>query len=1621
MQMADRKRATREEDEKNMSIESKNKRIRTSTSLRIPRKSVNNLADSETKNVGHSQEFPTLPGVSISRGMDSYEESELEDEFNERSLVNRVKEIKQRQRNKSEVGSQSRLQDEQISMEEFSQSLRSLDTVCNTQKSLKRQNQNETRLGLVSFQDFQNRFNPKKENPAENRQSITHLSFDEDNEEDMFEDAKDELEDADKSDQGISFLGFSNDESELSKNTAARYLQWVRIEKFGDFDWQDFRGFASTEIKKSQEVVENMYFLLDNCEPTISFEQRKNLIEKKDYDQTYLVSPRIRELKELEAPKCSNKKEYRIIPPKKMADVVEQTAKGRKINTKELCGFSTASGRKISVSETAILQAQRMYTEIEQLEPGEEVQNCDKKSSDETNMISKALSSKEKDLFDEMEDELIGNLIEPDQQNQNESDDKLIEPDCRETKEEIRNDVCFGFKTAHGKELKISKEALSKAQAQFDEIRVEIADDVLEKESIDKESTKIWKSKLLVEGARRNEIKNESKDPVIITPSKINKKKADDEIDCGFKTAKGNHMTISKEAIAKAKAQFDEVDKEVNANVTPKNCKNIVESERIPEASAQFDEADRESRGDSTPNNVRTGGPREKMNKLDGGFSTAGGREIKISEAALKRAKAQFEDVASEFMQSLSQMNSKINNPKVGVSSTSSAQSPSVEENLAIELCNIESLEFDDFVMEESEASKKRKFEEIDDDTPIRKDPSWKRKKGRATIDLQGRKLFDEEPVDVSIAGEGESEKDLISKEIDASAAALIEDEELSKEMLITESRVAPGAETPMEIDDCSQNVENSCGTTQPSSRFDSILIPAPGIPKTNLSTEEEENVVPHGESIPDDLNFASQFSQDHSHAQVINKFMMEMMKMMEARSTMTLKQNETIRAKRMSKPRACDGSLYELRTSKKDSRFTWRELTEGQAPVPREQSGSALDSEIFSITASSAASYSFCCADFYGGNNEKVEVEGIKVGDGAFLILDERNCAGAREFERAFFASPGVDPKLVPAGWVKNHYGLIVWKLASMDRVKFGHKCLPRMLTPNRVMLELKYRYDREIYRTQWPPLRRILEKSEDATGRLVLCVASVNLEDNKTPLKGPTNSSPSNLGSASYKMTLTDGWYSIPASTDIAMINCIKSGKVKEGTKLITFGATAMNLDQGCSVLEIPDCVTLKIHTNSTRRARWDTKMDFYRANRGPMPLSLRSVKSNGGVVCKLVVAVSRSYPVLYREKLADGQFVFRNARCDEEAARVHEARCQSKMEEICDSVSREFQFSMESTNQEEKIRRKIAEKLKESLPPPRDVTPVLKVRIAEDETSAMMTIWSSDRETDQVFEEGSSIVIYNCFASGQRCNELQITAGRNTVFHRETSRSIKYPERIYTSLMDVGEAGFNPVYGEFDTVGIVSSIGPAPHGMKNFETVNLACPRPANDDTSDFLSVLFWQGISAHGYSKILTVGTPIACSNLEWRRNTSRSIPTAFCTERSIFTKNPRQKHLTKPFDSLRETIKDPVAYATNSGRLIEEEIAKKTPLRVPGNGTPCRVGGPCNSTTPGSKSRDSIGGSIEVSSTPRNNSRKASIMRRIERLEAYGEPPKLPPISVNHNSPKVLSDFRSPVVTPVTKS
>lgn len=118
--------------------------------------------------------------------------------------------------------------------------------------------------------------------------------------------------------------------------------------------------------------------------------------------------------------------------------------------------------------------------------------------------------------------------------------------------------------------------------------------------------------------------------------------------------------------------------------------------------------------------------------------------------------------------------------------------------------------------------------------------------------------------------------------------------------------------------------------------------------------------------------------------------------------------------------------------------------------------------------------------------------VNGIAIGDECYLILDDNNEAGVEEFTDAFFASPGVESSLISKEWVSNHYKWIVWKFAHYETSfpkQFGGQCL----TPDNLMLQLKYRYDREVDHNERSALKKILERDDSSAKRLVLCVCKI------------------------------------------------------------------------------------------------------------------------------------------------------------------------------------------------------------------------------------------------------------------------------------------------------------------------------------------------------------------------------------------------------------------------------------------------------------------------------------------------------------------------------------------------
>ena len=60
---------------------------------------------------------------------------------------------------------------------------------------------------------------------------------------------------------------------------------------------------------------------------------------------------------------------------------------------------------------------------------------------------------------------------------------------------------------------------------------------------------------------------------------------------------------------------------------------------------------------------------------------------------------------------------------------------------------------------------------------------------------------------------------------------------------------------------------------------------------------------------------------------------------------------------------------------------------------------------------------------------------ESLELQDGFVIIPGPDGCIGVVEVERGFLASPDVQPSLLPAAWVANHYRWLVWQLAALER----------------------------------------------------------------------------------------------------------------------------------------------------------------------------------------------------------------------------------------------------------------------------------------------------------------------------------------------------------------------------------------------------------------------------------------------------------------------------------------------------------------------------------------------------------------------------------------------------------
>ncbi|XP_052024680.1 breast cancer type 2 susceptibility protein isoform X2 [Apodemus sylvaticus] len=338
------------------------------------------------------------------------------------------------------------------------------------------------------------------------------------------------------------------------------------------------------------------------------------------------------------------------------------------------------------------------------------------------------------------------------------------------------------------------------------------------------------------------------------------------------------------------------------------------------------------------------------------------------------------------------------------------------------------------------------------------------------------------------------------------------------------------------------------------------------------------------------------------------------------------------------------------------------------------------VSKECININSKNAEYFQFDIQDHFG-KEDLCAGKGFQLADGGWLIPSKDGKAGKEEFYRALCDTPGVDPKLISSVWVANHYRWIVWKLAAME-FAFPKEFANRCLNPERVLLQLKYRYDVEIDNSSRSALKKILERDDTAAKTLILCVSDI-----MSPSTHVSETSDSKTSSEdAHKVDtieLTDGWYAVRAQLDPPLLALVKSGRLTVGQKIITQGAELVGSPDACAPLEAPDSLRLKISANSTRPARWHSKLGFFRDPR-PFPLPLSSLFSDGGNVGCVDIIVQRVYPLQWVEKTVSGLYIFRSEREEErEALRFAEAQ-QKKLEALFTKVHTEFKDHEEDTTQ-------------------------------------------------------------------------------------------------------------------------------------------------------------------------------------------------------------------------------------------------------------------------------------------------------------------------------------------------
>uniref|UniRef100_A0A3Q2CW94 Tower domain-containing protein n=1 Tax=Cyprinodon variegatus TaxID=28743 RepID=A0A3Q2CW94_CYPVA len=674
--------------------------------------------------------------------------------------------------------------------------------------------------------------------------------------------------------------------------------------------------------------------------------------------------------------------------------------------------------------------------------------------------------------------------------------------------------------------------------------------------------------------------------------------------------------------------------------------------------------------------------------------------------------------------------------------------------------------------------------------------------------------------------------------------------------------------------------------------------------------------------------------------------------------------QDMRIRKKKRQTIRPLPGSLFLTKTSGV-LRIPLKLAVNGNKPTrcsAKELYECGVHKHVPEITGANAESFRFNLLQFI--KQEMItDGGGVQLADGGWLIPSNDWTAGKEEFYRALCDTPGVDPKLITEQWVYNHYRWIVWKQASMEK-SFPEKMGSLCLTPEQILLQLKYRYDVEVDHSRRPALKKIMERDDTPAKTLILCVCEIVSRGHllNAQSRSDTKTTQSAENNPSAIIWLTDGWYAIKAQLDEPLTAMLHKGRLAVGGKLMIHGAQLVGSQDACSPLEAPDSLMLKICANSTRRARWDAKLGFHKDPR-PFLLPISCLFSNGGLVGCVDVLILRSYPMQWMERKSDGGVVFRSDRAEEKEARRFSHHKQKVMEMLFAKIQAEFEKEEEGRQTiskqdvanlqegvelyeavgddpayleahlskkqmetlqayrsslmekkqaelQDRYRRALDAEDNEMSCPKRDVAPVWRLCIADskDQSSCVykLNLWRPSSDLQSLLKEGCRFKVYNLAVSDGKnrstIETVQLTGTKKTQFQEMPASpewlSSRFQPRVATDFADLQNEEFKPLCGEVDLVGYVISV------------IDQQGPSPAFylvDGKQNFVKVRCFTSLAQAGLEDVVKPGVLLALSNLQLRGQSMYPTPVVYAGDLTAFSTNPKEIHLQESLQQLKSLV------------------------------------------------------------------------------------------------------------------